>query len=185
MTRAVLVPSALVLLPEYAGLEDPVPELRAACLGAVTELVAEGPVSVGAVAAPARPDNVARGVDTPAGLRVARHLLSQVGWVGTVVAPAPGVPLLVVGNGTASRTEKAPGHLDPRAAGFDAALRAALVGRDTAALRALDERLAEELWCYDVPAFAALAEVLPGGPPAEVHYDEDPFGVQYWVLTWR
>jgi len=184
VTSAVLVPSALVLLPEYAGLVDPAPELRSACTAAVAGLVAEDPPVVGVLAAPARPDNVARGVDSEPGLRVAGHLLSQVGWVGEVSAPARDVPLLVVGNGTACRSEKAPGHLDPRAAGFDAALGAALVGRDAAALRALDSRIGEALWCYDVPAFSRLGEVLAPGPPAEVTYDADPFGVQYWVLSW-
>ena len=184
MTRAVLVPSALVLLPEYAGLVDPVPALRSACTSAVAELVAEHPEVVGLIAAPPRPDNVARGVSSPAGQRVARHLLSEVGWSGKVTGPAPGAPLLVVGNGSACRSDKAPGHLDARAPSFDARLGAALVGRDVDALRALDPRLAEELWCFDVPAFARLAEVLPPGPPAEVLVDDDPFGVQYWVLTW-
>jgi len=173
-----------VLLPEYAGLVDPVPELRSACRAAVAGLVADGPPVVGVLAAPARRDNVARGVASPAGHRIAHHLLEEVGWSGELTEPAAGVPLLVTGNGTACRTEKAPGHLDPRAVGFDAALGAALVTGDVAALRALDARLAEELWCHDVPAFTRLAEVLAPGPPAEVHYDADPFGVQYWVLTW-
>jgi hypothetical protein len=185
VTGAVLVPSALVLLPEYAGLVDPVPALRAACSTAVAGLVADDPPVVAVLAAPARADNVARGVDAPPGLRVARHLLAGAGWSGELTEPAPGVPLLVVGNGTACRTDKAPGHLDLRAAGFDTALGAALEARDGGALGALDRRLGEELWCHDVPVFATLAEVLPPGPPAEVHYDDDPFGVQYWVLTWR
>jgi hypothetical protein len=184
VTRAVLVPSAPVLLPEYAGLVDPVPDLRSACRAAVAGLVANRPPVVAVLAAPARPDNVARGAATPVGVRVARHLLVEVGWSGELTDPVAGVPLLVVGNGTACRGEKAPGHLDPRAVAFDAALGVALVGGDGAALRALDARLAEELWCHDVPAFLRLAEVLPPGPPAEVHLDADPFGVQYWVLTW-
>jgi hypothetical protein len=184
VTRAVLVPSAPVLLPEYAGLVDPVPELRAACTAAVAGLAAGDSPTIGVLAAPARPDNVARGVSSSAGQRIARHLLSRVGWSGQVTEPAPGVPLVVVGNGTACRSEKAPGHLDARAAEFDRALGVALVGRDTAALRALDPRLAEALWCHDAPAFSRLAEVLAPGPPAEVQYDGDPFGVQYWVLTW-
>ena len=37
-TKVVLVPGVLALLPEYAGLEDPVAELRAACLEAVAWL---------------------------------------------------------------------------------------------------------------------------------------------------
>lgn len=184
MTRAVLVPSALALLPEYAGLVDPVPELRSACDAAVAGLVAAGPRVVGVVAAAPRPDNVARGVTSPAGRRVARHLLSRAGWSGELAEAAPEVPLLVVGNGTACRGEKAPGHLDTRAAGFDAALGAALVAGDGEALAALDASFGRQLWCHDVPAFVRLGEVLPPGAPAEVHYDAAPFGVQYWVLTW-
>ncbi len=184
MTRGVLIPSALVLLPEYAGLVDPVADLRTACRDAVAALVADSPPTVGVLAAPTRPDNVARGVVTPVGQRVARQLLTEVGWSGELTEPVPGVPLLVVGNGTACRTEKAPGHLDPRSAAFDTALREALVAGDREALRALDPGLARELWCHDVPAFTRLAEVLPPGPPAGVTYDADPFGVQYWVLTW-
>ena len=184
MTRAVLVPSTLVLLPEYAGLVDPVPELQAACRDAVGALVDGDPPVVGVAAAPARPDNARRGVTGSPGLRVARHLLRGTGWDGEVTDPAPGVPLLVAGNGTACRGEKAPGHLDPRAAEFDTGLGRALVGRDREALAALDEALATELWCHDVAAFHQLAGVLPAGPPAEVRYDADPFGVQYWVLAW-
>ena len=45
--RVVLVPGVLALLPEYASLSDPVAELRAACLSAVSWLVdGDGPVSV-------------------------------------------------------------------------------------------------------------------------------------------
>jgi hypothetical protein len=188
VTGSALVPSALLLLPEYAGLVDPVPELRAACQAAVASLVAEGPPVVGVVAAPARPDNVDRGATSPAGLRVARALLAGTGWSGELAevggAGGPAVPLLVVGNGSACRSERAPGHLDPRAAAFDDALGAALVARDTAGLAALDPDLAAALWCHDAAAYHRLAAVLPPGPPAEVRYDDDPFGVQYWVLTW-
>ena len=180
---AVLVPATLLLLPEYAGAVDPAPELRAACDDAVAALVATDPPEVAVLGAATRPDNVARGVPA-AGPRIARHLLASAGWTGEVTGPGPGVPLLVVGNGSACRSERAPGHLDPRAGAFDTALGAALVARDTAALAGLDARLAEQLWCHDVPAFTGLAAALPPGPPAEVAYDDDPFGVQYWVLRW-
>ena len=35
MTRVVLVPGVLALLPDYAGVEDPVTDLRTACRDAV------------------------------------------------------------------------------------------------------------------------------------------------------
>jgi hypothetical protein len=163
VTRVALVPGCLALLPEYASLDDPVDELRAACLAAVAWLGEDVRVIAGSQ-----------------GARVASSLLAEVG-----TAPVTsGEAYLIVGNGSACRSEKAPGHLDPRAAGFDTALGTALVAGDAAALRTLDPGLAEELWCYDVPAFVRLGEVLRPGPPAEVHFAGDPFGVQYWVLSW-
>ena len=180
LSRVVLVPGVPALLPEYAGLVDPVAGLRAACRAAVGWL--EGPVRV--VADP-------RG--RRLGHRVAEQLLGEAGLA--VEAPdtadaAPGgtaagalASYLVVGNGSAKRTEKAPGHLDPRAHDFDAALEAALRGPDPAALAALDEPLAADLWA-DVAALRELGGLLAGAAAPEVDYADDPFGVQYWVMRW-
>jgi hypothetical protein len=161
VTRVVLVPGTLALLPEYAGLDDPVADLRAACLRAVGWLGSSVEV-----------------VASDQGRRVAEHLLDA------APARAGGHPsYLVVGNGSARRTEKAPGHLDERAAGFDDGLRAALTTPAPAALAGIDRALADDLWA-DTGSFARLAELL--GPDAEVtvDLDDDPFGVQYWVLRW-
>ena len=177
----VLVPSTIALLPSYAGIEDPVAALRAACLAAMAPMASCA--SVRMVCAPARPDNVERGVAEPAGLRIARHLLDAVNFGGEVSTGA-GEATLVVANGSATRSEKAPGHLDPRSSAFDDALEQALRAGDTAALAGLDASLAEELWCYDAAAFHTLAELLPAGTPGEVSYADDPYGVQYWVVTW-
>ncbi len=54
-----LVPGALALLPEYAGIEDPVADLRAACVEAVGWLGADVTVLADAQ-----------------GTRVAEHLLA-------------------------------------------------------------------------------------------------------------
>ena len=88
--------------------------------------------------------------------------------------------MLVVGNGSARRTEKAPGHLDDRAVGFDAALGAALRAGD---LSGVDLSLGEALWAA-VEGFGELGSLL-GGAPAVVDYDDDPYGVQYWVMRWE
>jgi hypothetical protein len=179
----VLVPSTIALLPSYAGLEDPVPSLRDACLDAVGELVADSPSRVGVVSAPVRDDNQERGVKEAAGLRIARYLLGEVGWTGEV--GEDGSALLVVANGSACRSEKAPGHLDERSFGFDETISRALRDGDVESLAGLDEALAEELWCHDAPAFHQLARALPPGATGEVSYSDDPFGVQYWVVIWR
>jgi hypothetical protein len=90
---------------------------------------------------------------------------------------------LVVANGSAKRTEKAPGHFDERAAGFDEALGEALRTGDLEALRAIDRELADELWA-DVDALVDLGE-LGGVTDVQVDYDDAPYGVQYWVVRWE
>jgi hypothetical protein len=174
----VLVPSTLALLPEYAGAADPVPDLRSACREAVTWLVSRHPAAVRVVAAPLRPEDEARGIDLPAGERIARHLLAEAGFDGRVDGTGSGV--LVVANGTARRTEKAPGHLDQRAAAFDAEVERALRAGEPELLRSLDPGLAQELWVRDWPALVTLADLLVGAC-LELDYSDDPYGVQYWV----
>ena len=174
MSTVVLVPSTLLLLPEYAGQVDPVPELRSACREAVATL-GDGPVRV--VTADARADNLARGVAEPAGLRIARHLLGR-----EPVAEAPS--MLVVANGSACRTEKAPGHLDERAEGFDATIEDALRGGAPETALALTEDLARELWCHDLPALQWLVSAVQGARGGLTH-TEATHGVAWWVGTWE
>jgi hypothetical protein len=179
----VLVPSTIALLPEYAGIEDPVAELRSSCRQLVEELVDRHPERVAVVAAGSRAEDVARGVTVAAGERIARHLLDEAGFSGDVTGhPAPGEGVLVVANGSACRTEKAPGHLDERAAGFDNMIGSALRDGDGPVLRNLDARLGAELWCTDVPALRRLGALVEG--PGRVAYDDAPYGVQYWVASW-
>lgn len=187
--RAVVVPATLTLLPEYAGLEDPVEDLRGAVRTAVKWLLETRPAHIGVLHAPVRPDNAARGVHVPPGLRIARHLLAGAGFAGETVAGAEALScgsVLVVANGSATRTEKAPGHLDDRAHDFDVALGKALRDGDPAGLAAVDARLAETLWCHDAQALHDLARWVGDGPvQAEVLEECDPFGVAYWVVTWQ
>ena len=180
----VVVPSTLALLPEYAGQEDPVADLRAACRVAVAWLVERNPSHVDIVSAPAREDNEARGVTRPASVAIARHLLVEADFHGSIGA-LPSAGALVVANGSAMRTEKAPGHLDERAFAFDDALGRALAEGDAAGLRAVDEGLGDELWCHDVPACHVMGELVTE-PVTSVHVDyaDDPYGVQYWVVRW-
>lgn len=159
MTRVVLVPGVLALLPSYASLDDPVASLRAACLSAVAWLGPEVTVLADAQ-----------------GARVAGHLLDCTTRGGDEPS------YLVVGNGTACRTEKAPGHLDERAAAYDDELRAALTASSDATWP--DVELGKGLLA-SLDGIARLAELLPPGTPAQVDYDDDPFGVQYWVMRWQ
>ncbi|MCX6396398.1 MAG: hypothetical protein NTV23_07935 [Propionibacteriales bacterium] len=158
--RVVLVPSTLALLPDYTSIEDPIADLRASVDAAVAWLLADGPAAV-------------RGA-TPAAKRIGDELL------GDYRGSGPG--LLVVANGTATRTEKAPGHFDERAEGFDALVGAALRTGDFGPLADLDLDLAGELWAPDASALVALAGLVTTS--AETDYDAAPYGVQYWVTRY-
>jgi hypothetical protein len=110
---------------------------------------------------------------------------------GRIAASAPRVALLAVGDGTARRSQSAPGYLDERAAPFDAAVERAVGDGDLPALAALDPVLAADLLATGRPAWQALAGALPadgrstaaGGLRSEVLYSAAPFGVAYLVAT--
>jgi hypothetical protein len=176
-----LVPGVLALLPEYAGVEDPVAELRAACVAAVSWLGGEVVV-----------------LGDAQGVRVGESLLEAAGVSRRLLAQPPQPPVagvsrrllgqppqppqssayLVVGNGSAKRSEKAPGHLDARAEGFDARLGESLrTGRPE-----VDAALARELWA-SVEGIEELAGLGELGQPT-VDFDDATFGVQYWVMRW-
>ena len=115
--------------------------------------------------------------------------------------------LLVMGDGSARRSLKAPGHLDPRAEPFDAHIERAVRTGRLGALLDLDEALARDLMATGRPAWQVLAGAMAGGRGAddagadaggaeggradtaeldgalstEVLYRDDPFGVAYLV----
>ena len=167
--RVVVVPPVPALLPRYAGRADPVADLRAAAASAVAWL-GEGVGGVRVLA------------DGEQEERVARHLLESSAPHRARTRAAADDPVLVMANGSARRSEKAPGHLDERAHAFDAALGAALAAGDVAALAGTDPGLADDLWASGTRAFASLTglEVLK----ARVDYEDDPYGVAYWVVRW-
>ena len=94
--------------------------------------------------------------------------------------------LLVVGDGSACRTNKAPGYFDPRAEAFDETVAQALAAADMDTLLRLDPALAAELWCAGRAPWQVLAGLVEAdGRPwtGEVHYNEFPQGVTYLVAT--
>jgi hypothetical protein len=98
--------------------------------------------------------------------------------------PGP-VGLLVLGDGSATRTERAPGHLDDRAAPFDAVVSDALRDADTAALAALDPGLAAALLAGGRAPWQVLAGAAAGGRwRGELLHSSAPFGVAYSVAVW-
>lgn len=150
-----------------------------------------------------------RGPGLPLSLGVARRLLDEAGWTGPVVmetirwsagaveadvlaeriaARPDRVTLLVLGDGSARRGEKAPGHVDERAFRFDDEVAAALAGGDADTLAALDAGLAADLLVAGRAAFAVLGSVgRRAARPRDVAltYRADPFGVSYYVAVWR
>ncbi len=95
------------------------------------------------------------------------------------------VGLLVMGDGSACRSLKAPGYLDERAEGYDAALARALGTADTAALAALDPGLAAELKAEGRAPWQVLAGAAEGaGLTARLGYQDAPYGVGYLVASW-
>ena len=217
------------------------PELRAACAGAVAALLADGPgevavVGPGTVTAPwpghgrlnvaafggpragsqgsasASPASPASpGGDRPVlppAPGIGAYLLDQAGYGGkrliwSVSADEPaagcrslgadlagrdtGTALLVIGDGSARRGPRAPGHFDERAAAFDADVEQAVRAGDTQALLDLDPALARELMATGRPAWQVLAGALESARPLSVavRYAGDPFGVAYLVATLR
>ncbi|MFF5703884.1 hypothetical protein ACFY7H_15465 [Streptomyces sp. NPDC012794] len=100
-------------------------------------------------------------------------------------ARAGRVALLVMGDGSACRTLKAPGYLDERAAAFDAAAGRALGAADTAALAALDRALAAELLAAGRAPWQVLAGAAEGaGLDGRLLYEDAPYGVGYFVAAW-
>jgi len=100
--------------------------------------------------------------------------------------------LVVVGDGSARRSAKAPGYADPRSAVFDADLVAALASgeahrlRDAVSADGPAGQLAGELLVGGTSAWRLTAgqTEAAGGYRAEVLYDDAPFGVGYVVAAW-
>jgi hypothetical protein len=107
-----------------------------------------------------------------------------------LAVPARRTALLVLGDGSARRGPKAPGHFDERAAAFDATVERAVRAGDLGALLSVDPVLARDLMASGRPAWQLLAGALQAGRAAgaapltvDVPYAGDPFGVMYLVAT--
>ncbi len=100
-------------------------------------------------------------------------------------AVAGPVGLLVLGDGAATHTEQAPGHLDERAAGFDAVVAAALGAADADILAAIDPDLAAQLWAVGRAPWQVLAGVTRDTRwRGELLHSSAPYGVAYHVAVW-
>lgn len=181
--RVLVVPGVPALLSSYASGIDPVADLRAAVVAGLG-WVAEEATELAVVAeAPSELDR-RRGVALSVGERIVTGLLGDAGAAGVTCTAGSrlGARSVVVANGSARRSEKAPGHLDERALAFDAAVEEALATGDTESLTRLDLETGDALWCSGLAGLRSLGDerVLS----ADLHHASDPFGVRYWVARW-
>lgn len=120
---------------------------------------------------------------------------AQCATLGAELVAAPGrTALAVLGDGSARRSAAAPGHLDERAAGFDAAVAGAFATGDIRGLLGLDAALAAELLAVGRAPWQVLAGAADAfrtdvaapdaGLSARLHYAEAPYGVGYFVAAW-
>ncbi|WP_046779672.1 class III extradiol dioxygenase subunit B-like domain-containing protein [Streptomyces yangpuensis] len=153
------------------------------------------------------PSGQATGAALPASLAVGGWLLGQARWSAAPVAgvavaedlPPSGcgllgadlgrsadrVAMLVLGDGSACRTLKAPGYLDERAAAFDAAAARALGAADVAALAGIDAALAADLQAAGRAPWQVLAGAAEGADlTGRLLYEDAPYGVGYFVAAW-
>ena len=152
--------------------------------GADLEVAFAGPVRSG-------------GHRVPPAYAVGAWLLDAVGFRGARVGAGPGslaevladgsgpTGLLVMADGSARRTLKAPGYLDPAAEPFDRLVVTALESADTAALAALDVEEGDRLLAAGTATWQATGGALAGRSfTARLRYAEAPFGVGYVVADW-
>jgi hypothetical protein len=104
-----------------------------------------------------------------------------------LAASARRVAAIVVGDGSACRSDKAPGSLDPRAEAVDTSWMSALTAVDTAGLLALDPALCAQVQVAGRAPWqvaAAMAQHSEASLVGALHHHEDPYGVMYAVATW-
>jgi hypothetical protein len=196
-----------MLLPEYVGIEDPAAPVRARCVDAVHTSLGADAAAPEVVAIVTGRDREPRTSKAPLGARIGELLLGTSGWTGPVehvavpfdadaqtladsgralAARAERVLLLVVADGSARRSEKAPGHLDERAFGVDEQLLAALRDVDPEGLLAVDAGLAADVLATGCAALQVMAHAVRGtsGLEGGLLWSDDPYGVMYAVAAW-
>jgi hypothetical protein len=93
--------------------------------------------------------------------------------------------LLVVGDGAATHTPRAPGALDERAGPYDRTVADALQRGDADALLALDPELSDALLVAGRVPWQVLAGALPAPSTARLLHSSAPYGVAYHVAVWE
>lgn len=96
-----------------------------------------------------------------------------------------GVGLLVMGDGSARRGEKAPGYIDERAEPFDNGVAEVFANGDFEGLLRLDPATARELLVAGRAPWQVLAGAAEGGAvKSDLRSYVAPYGVAYFVASW-
>jgi len=105
--------------------------------------------------------------------------------LGSAVADGRGWALLVMGDGSARRTERSPGWYDAEAVAFDDTVVGALSGGDGDVLLDVDQAIAHRVLAAGVVAWHEAGTILQGrAMTPRLHYADAPFGVFYVVASW-
>lgn len=130
-------------------------------------------------------DNPARGEQVPE--EATAHECARIG--AKLASAADRVGLLVMGDGSAARTEDAPRPHDDRAEPFDLAVVESFRHADAAALLGVDTDLARQLGVAGRAAWQVLAGAAGADSDAlfdaAVLYEGAPWGVGYIVAEWE
>lgn len=130
-------------------------------------------------------DNPARGEQIPEDATA--HECARIG--EDLASAADRVGLLVMGDGSAGRTDDAPLPRDDRAEAFDHAIAESFRDLDSAALLGIDTELAVELGAAGRAAWQVLAGAAGSDSDAlfdaAVLYEGAPWGVGYIVAVWE
>jgi hypothetical protein len=119
-----------------------------------------------------------RSVDDHATLSTCRAIAAD------VVGAAARIGLVVMADGSARRSLKAPGYFDERAEPYDDRVRRIVASGELTELHTLDPALARELMAPGWPALQVLAAAFgTGRPQTTIHYDAAPYGVGYLVAS--
>lgn len=192
--RIGFVPSPPLLIPEVAsGAAVELNALRSACDEMLTELLRDRDHLV--VVLPRGAEQLGEWLVQRSGwsgsvdvIAVTETSLDATASVAEVLRTQGSSAVLVLGDGSACRTLKAPGYLDERAAPFDDMLAEWLSDANATALAGLDQQLAAELlvagrtvW----PPVARLVESDGRDWVGELTYRDDPYGVSYFVALWK
>ncbi|GGT13385.1 hypothetical protein ACFFV7_24780 [Nonomuraea spiralis] len=105
--------------------------------------------------------------------------------IGAELAAAGRVALLVMADGSACLTPRAPGRYDEAAGPYNALVAGAVGQADAAALAALDPREADRLWVTGRAALQVLAGAAEGTAlTGRLLMEAAPYGVGYFAGVW-